>query len=106
VQIGFVGHRHVFGDISLVLGTIVRRSNDVQSMGVFWMVEHSGSDIARHATPMLTAFAKLFINAFQQVASDSCRFSRITPTALAELGDCYTPRHEALCLWKAAQAMV
>jgi hypothetical protein len=103
MQVAFIGRRHVFGDMALVVGAVVRRSNDVQSLGAFWTVEHSGSDLMRNAKPMLEAFAMLFVDTARKQTGD-LRMTRVTPPALAALGDCHTARHEAMCLWQAGQA--
>lgn len=99
-QVTFVGQQHIFGDIALVTGAMLRRSNDVQPVGSFATVHHCACDLAVQARPMLDAFTGIFMDALKRQASD-VRLVRVASPLLASLGGCHTPRHEAACLWHA-----
>lgn len=97
----FTGTEYNMGDMSIVLGRVTRRTNDLQQVCIFMSVwHHEGYMLSRleailHACAFRVREALKALGLGQDVLK-LVDFRRVRPPMLQQLGDCFTPCHEAL----------
>lgn len=96
LQVVFSGTEYSFGDMAIIAGGVMRRTNDLQQMGAFVCFKHKQGSMISKVQPALDSM-KLFL--FESLKGLQCdvRFSEVKPAKVKTMGNYYTPCHEALC---------
>lgn len=101
MQVMFTGTEYDMGDISVVLGRVTRRTNDLQQVCIFMSVWHHEACMLSRAEGILHTCAVRVRDALKslglgQEVMRSAEFRRVRPPMLQQIGDFFTPCHEAL----------
>lgn len=106
MQVMFSGTEYQMGDMAIVLGSVTRRTNDLQQIYIFMSVLHYEACMLSRVESTLQSCATRVRESLRslQLGLDSAKltdFRRVKPPMFQELGDCFTPCHEALCYYHA-----
>jgi hypothetical protein len=96
LQVVFAGTQYVLGDLSVIVGGMTRRTNDLQQIGVFMTLQHHEGCMMSRLDSVLMELLKL-VHETARRAISGLKYDRSAPPALKSMGDYYTPCHEALC---------
>eukprot|EP00892_Ulva_mutabilis_P012894 jgi/Ulvmu1/9978/UM059_0027.1 len=100
-EVMFTGTEYTLGDVSVVLGRVTRRTNDLQQVCIFMSLwHHEGCMLSRLET-VLHSFAVRIRDSVKvlgsgQELSKLAEFRRVRPINFQQQGDFFTPCHEAL----------
>lgn len=101
MQVVFTGTEYSFGDLSIIAGGTIRRTNDLQQMGAFVCFKHKEGCMISGVQRALDSM-KMFL--FEALKGQHCdaKFSEVKPALLKSMGNYHTACHEALCFHQIA----
>lgn len=103
VQVRFVGYKFSFGDIKVLCGQAVRRTNDTLTLGTFMCVCYEACSLIDQAEPILADFwAILQESVLATFEGEPLKLSSIEPPVLTLLGRAFTAKHAAALFVAAA----
>ena len=93
------GHSFTFGDINVICGQIVRRTNDTLPVGAFMGVSYNSCVLFDQAADVLDDFWSILKEsaavAFAQQGLEPAFFKVLDPPEVKQLGNTFTPKHAA-----------
>ena len=97
----FTGTEYTLGDVSVVLGRVTRRTNDLQQVCIFMSLwHHEGCMLSRLDTVLHSCLGRISesvkLRGHGKELSKLAEFCRVRPFNFHQQGDFFTPRHEAL----------
>ena len=101
MQVAFSGTEHSFGDLSIITGGAMRRTNDLQQMGAFVCIKHKEGGMISRVQPAIDSLRLYLQEALRGLHADA-KLTEVRPPSLKAMGNYYTACHEALCFHQIA----
>jgi hypothetical protein len=101
LQVAFSGTEYSFGDLSIITGGTMKRTNDLQQMGAFVCLKHKEGCMITRVQPAIDSLRAFLYESLKGLQSDT-KFTEIKPASLKTMGNYYTACHEALCFHQIA----